>query len=164
MTAPASVGADYSERMPTSPYVQSLRSQVGHGLILLPGVTAVIRRDERFLLARQRDTELWSLIGGGIEPGEEPAHAVQREVEEELGLTPIVGPIVGAYGGADLRSVYPNGDEVSYVTIAYACELPHAAFELEQAELIEVAWYDLSVISALPRHGWIDRVLRDAAR
>lgn len=144
--------------------MQDLRARVGHSLLLLPGVTAVIRRDEQFLVARQRDTELWSLIGGGIEPREEPSHAVRREVEEELGVTPIVGGIIGAYGGPELASVYPNGDEVSYVTIAYACELPHQAFELEHQELIEVAWHDAGTISALPRHMWIDRVLRDADR
>lgn len=150
--------------MPSSPYVQDLRGRVGHSLLLLSGVTAVIRRDGQFLVARQRDTELWSLIGGGIEPREEPSHAVQREVEEELGVTPTVGPIIGAYGGPELASTYPNGDEVSYVTIAYACELPHQAFKLERQELIEVAWYDVRAITALPRHTWIDRVLQDAAR
>lgn len=148
--------------MPSSPYVQHLRSQVGHSLLLLPGVTAVIRRDDRFLVARQRDTELWSLVGGGIEPGEEPVDAISREVTEELGVAPVVGQIIGAYGGPALSSIYPNGDEVSYVTVAYACEIPRGALELEAAELIEVAWHDVHEISQLPRHTWIDRVLGDA--
>ncbi len=147
-----------------SPYVHELRAQVGHSLLLLPGVTAVIRRKERFLIARQRDTELWSLIGGGIEPLEEPADAVRREVEEELGVTPVLGAVVGAYGGPELANILPNGDQVSYVTIAYECEVPEATFELEQRELIEVAWHDLPTIVNLPRHNWIDRVLHDAAR
>lgn len=150
--------------MPSSPYVLRLRAQVGHSLLLLPGVTAVIRREDQFLIARQRDTELWSLIGGGIDPREEPADAVRREVEEELGVTPVVGPIVGAYGGPELAATLPNGDQVSYVTIAYECELPHDTFELEQQELIEVAWHDVHAITALPRHTWIDRVLHGAAR
>ncbi|MBT2517172.1 NUDIX domain-containing protein [Streptomyces sp. ISL-90] len=150
--------------MPSSPYVQNLRAHIGHSLLLLPGVTAVIRRDEQFLVARQRDTDLWSLIGGGIEPHEEPADAVRREVEEELGVTPAVGQILGAYGGPELVSAYPNGDEVSYVTIAYECELPQQSFELEQEELIEVAWLDVRAILALPRHRWIDQVIHDAIR
>lgn len=147
-----------------SPYVQWLRAQVGHSLLLFPGVTAVIHREERFLIARQRDTELWSLIGGGIEPLEEPAVAIRREVEEELGVTPVVGPIVGAYGGPELASTLPNQDRVSYVTIAYECEVPDEFFQLEQQELIEVAWHDLTTIVTLPRHTWIDRVLHDAMR
>jgi len=150
--------------MPMSPYVQGLRAQVGQSLLLLPGVTAVFRRESRFLIARQRDTEFWSLIGGGIEPFEEPADALRREVEEELGVTPILKLVVGAYGGPELASTLPNGDRVSYVTVAYECEVPDENFELEKQELIEVAWHDLATIVTLPRHTWIDRVIHDTVR
>jgi 8-oxo-dGTP pyrophosphatase MutT (NUDIX family) len=149
--------------VPSSPYVQSLRSRVGHSLLLLPGVTAVIQREGRFLVARQRDTDVWSLIGGGIEPHEEPADAVRREVEEELRVTPAVGKILGAYGGLELSNTYPNGDAVSYVTIAYECAVSQDTFNLEEEELIEVAWLEERTIHTLPRHRWIDRVIRDAA-
>lgn len=78
-------------------------------------------------------------------------------------MTPEVRRIIGAYGGLDLENTYPNGDQVGYVTVVYECELPHQSFELEQEELIEVAWHDMTTIATLSRHGWIDRVLRDAA-
>ncbi len=146
--------------MPISPYVAALRKRVGTDLLLLPAVTAVIRDGSRFLLARQRDSGLWSFIGGGVEPGEDPTAALIREVEEELNVTSIVGRIVGAYGGEDLEAVYPNGDRVSYVTIAYECTLSSDPLDLEIAELIEVAWFDRSSISSLSRHYWIDRVLK----
>lgn len=103
--------------MPLSPYVRSLRDRIGHELLLLPGVTAVVRERDRFLLVRQRDTQRWSLVGGGIEPGETPHEAVAREVSEELGVTPRTGRIVGAYGGPALQSTLPNGDQVAYVTV-----------------------------------------------
>ena len=50
--------------MPVSEYVQSLREQVGGAYLLLPGVTAVLEDGDRFLIARQRDSRRWSLIGG----------------------------------------------------------------------------------------------------
>lgn len=149
--------------MPMSPYVQRVRNRVGHDLLLLPGVTAVIRDGDKFLLARQRDSELWSLIGGGIEPGEEPADAVEREVFEELGIRPAVDRIIGAYGGPELVNTYPNGDEVAYVTVAYECHLPSdTQLVLEQDELIETAWMRADEIRGLPRHKWIDRVIAEA--
>lgn len=150
--------------MPISPYVQHLRAHVGHSLLLLPGVTAVIRREQQFLVVRQRDSGLWSLVGGGIEPLEDPADALRREVEEELGVSATVGSVVGAYGGPDLARTLPNGDQVSYTTVAFNCEISGDKFELEDEELADAAWLDLATIITLPRHEWIDRVLRDAER
>jgi 8-oxo-dGTP pyrophosphatase MutT (NUDIX family) len=150
--------------MPISPYIAELRTRVRHDLLLLPAVTAVIRNGGRFLLARQRDSGLWSLVGGSVEPGEEPADAVIREVQEELGVTATVERIVGAYGGQALEAVYPNGDRVSYVTVAYECTLPEGAMILDANELVEIAWFSVSAISTLPRHIWIDRVIADISR
>lgn len=145
-----------------SPYVRSLRSRVGHELLLLPGVTAVIRNGDRFLLARQRDTERWSLIGGGVEPGETPHEAVVREVREELGVAPELGAIISAYGGAPLEATYPNGDRVAYVTVAFECHLPKSRLILEDEELIETGWFTPAEVHELCRHEWIDAVLNDA--
>jgi 8-oxo-dGTP pyrophosphatase MutT (NUDIX family) len=150
--------------MPISPYIQGLRERIGHDLLLLPGVTAVIRNGDRFLLARQRDTRRWSLVGGSVEPGETPQEAIAREVLEELGTTPTVGAIVGAYGGEALEATVPNGDRVAYVTVAFECELPDAVLTLERAELIETNWFSREQITELDRHNWIDAVLEDTAR
>ena len=37
----------------------------------------------------------WSLPGGRVKPGETDEAAVQREIQEETGLSVIVGPLVG---------------------------------------------------------------------
>ena len=52
--------------MPRSDYVESIRRRIGNDLLLLPAVTAVIRDGDRFLLARDAQSSLWSLIGGGM--------------------------------------------------------------------------------------------------
>jgi 8-oxo-dGTP diphosphatase len=145
-----------------SEYVQSIRDRIGHDFLLLPGVTAVIRDGERFLLARHSISELWSLIGGGIEPGEEPSEALVREVLEETGAEIRITGLVGAYGGEQMTGTYPNGDRVGYVTIAYECELLSPAAP-DMDELIEVGWFERSAITQLPRREWIDRVIADAA-
>jgi len=149
--------------MPMSPYVRSLRQQIGHDLLLLPGVTAVICDGDRFLLARQRDTERWSLIGGSIEPGETPQEAVGREVSEELGVTPAVGAIIGAYGGKRLQTTLPNGDQIAYITVAFDCRIPRTAYAIEDAELIETGWFTREETKRIHRHEWIDEILDAAA-
>ena len=147
--------------MPMSDYVRSIRARIGHDLLLLPGVTAVIRDENRYLLARDRDTGLWGLVGGGIEPEESPEEAVTREVLEEIGVRPSILGVVGAYGGPTLQTRYPNGDQVSYVTIAYRCTVPADVMQLERAEIIETRWVERDAISGLGRHTWIDQVILD---
>lgn len=150
--------------MPVSEYVRSLRERIGSSYLLLPGVTAVIRDDDRFLLARQGDSGRWSLIGGGIEPGEDPHAALLREVREELGVGSDIIRIIGAYGGATLENVYPNGDQVGYVTVAYLCSLRNSSFTLDEDEVLETRWATLAEIAELDHHEWIDQVLTAAAQ
>ena len=148
--------------MPMSEYVQSLRDRVGTDLLLLPAVTAVIRDGEQFLLARDA-SGLWSLIGGGVEPGEEPADAVVREIFEETGARVEVTGIVGTYGGRPLEVEYPNGDRATYITTAYECRLLTTATP-DLDEISELGWFDREAIPALARREWIDRVLADVPR
>ncbi|WP_431073208.1 NUDIX domain-containing protein [Microbacterium phyllosphaerae] len=150
--------------MPISPYLSDLRRRVGHALLLLPAVTAVIRRDDRFLLCRQAHSLEWGLLGGGIEPHEKPEDAVLREVREEIGVAATVHGIVGAYGGGDLLVSYPNGDRVGYTTIAYSCSIPvDTELLLTDGELIETGWFTTTEIARLPRDRWVDRIIRDAS-
>ncbi|MGW4499146.1 NUDIX domain-containing protein [Micromonospora sp. NPDC004336] len=48
----------------------------------------------RVLLVRPSYKEHWDIPGGYVEPGESPRGACVREVQEELGLTPALGPML----------------------------------------------------------------------
>ena len=73
--------------MPISEYIRNIRGKIGNDLLLLPGVTAVVinERDE-ILLQLRRDTKTWAPPSGGLEPGENLAQCVMREVLEETGI------------------------------------------------------------------------------
>jgi len=149
--------------MPMSAYVTEIRALIGSRLLVLPGVTAVIRDESgRYLLARHVAGDRWGFVGGAVEPFEDPRSALVREVAEELGVQLVILGVLDGYGGHDLTTEYPNGDAVSYVTTAYLCRLTSEPTAAEPAEVSKIGWFTRAEIPALDRFGWIDRVITDA--
>ncbi len=62
-------------------------------------VAGVVFNPERtsVLLIERRDVPVWTLPGGGVDPGEEPKEAVIREIQEETGLIVSADRLVGSY-------------------------------------------------------------------
>ncbi len=109
--------------MAISDYLKDLRSKVGHQLLHIPSVAAIIRDEKNRILLQKTSEDFWSLPAGAIELGETPAQAVIREVWEETNL--IVRPfrIAGVFGGENgFRFTYSNGDKVEYTIILFECE------------------------------------------
>lgn len=52
------------------------------------GVGIIVVHNDKILLGKRKDSDQWSLAGGGIDPGEEPIEAAERELFEEFGLQP----------------------------------------------------------------------------
>lgn len=128
--------------MALSPYLAKLRSHVGTDLLVVPGVSAILRDGEgRILLQRRTDDGRWGLPGGAVDPGETPAQAVVREVYEELRVHVRPIALLGVYGGEAFRHLYPHGDLVEYVVSVFACELlPGEVPDSATDETAEIAY------------------------
>ena len=129
--------------MPVPEFVLQLRRQVGHARLLLTGVTAVVLRDvggatPEVLYGRRSDNGLWALPSGIVEPGEQPATTVAREVHEELRV--VVEPERLALVSADPDVTYPNGDVCSYVSLTFRCRYVGGEAAVGDDETLEVAW------------------------
>jgi 8-oxo-dGTP pyrophosphatase MutT (NUDIX family) len=125
-----------------SPYFKRLRAKIGHDLLLIPGVAAVIRdASGRLLLQEKTSGEAWSLPAGAIEPGESPEQAMRREVLEETGLEVRLQRVIGVFGGEEFRYVYPNGDAVEYTVILYRCAIVREATVAPDAETKSLRYF-----------------------
>ncbi|MBB5788312.1 NUDIX domain-containing protein [Jiangella mangrovi] len=126
--------------MPTPEFILALREQVGHDLLWLTGVTAVIVDDEgRVLLGQRSDTGRWALISGILEPGEQPAVAVVREAFEETGVHIEVERISSVVTGPP--AAYPNGDRVQFMDVAFRCRPVSGEARVNDDESLAVGWF-----------------------
>jgi 8-oxo-dGTP diphosphatase len=125
--------------MPISDYLANLRSKIGNGLILMPGVNAIVFNDAGEVLLQHAHDGRWYTPGGAMDPHEQPADACVREVLEESGL--IVEPqrLVGIFTEAPVT--YPNGDVVQYVAIAFACRVVGGTLKVGDDESLDMRFF-----------------------
>jgi 8-oxo-dGTP pyrophosphatase MutT (NUDIX family) len=148
--------------MAISPYLRGLRARIGHELVLLPSVAVMIRDAAgRLLLVRNRDDGLWQTVGGGMDPGEEPADAAVREAFEETGLLVEPTRVIGVYGGPLFQLTYPNRDVVSYVGIAFAARVVGGAERPCEEEVDRLGWFAREGMLALPMAPHTRRLIED---
>lgn len=142
--------------MPISAYIANIRAKIGHDLLLLPGVTAVVitKRDE-VLLQLRRDTGTWAPPSGGVEPGETVADAAIREVYEETGVSVEPERMVAVLSGRDYVMTYPNGDQMATVTTVFRCRPDDAAApRVNDDESLDIRYFSRAALpeNMLPRH------------
>ena len=108
--------------MPISDYISSIRAKIGNDLLILTGTSAVVINDENEVLLQLRsDAPLWTILGGYLDPEEDIADCVIREVHEEAGIKVIPESLVAVLAGPDHRHTYGNGHEVAIVNICFRC-------------------------------------------
>jgi 8-oxo-dGTP diphosphatase len=134
--------------MPVPEYIRELRQKVGHDLLMMPAVAAIILNEVgEVMLQLRSDNQLWALPGGAIEPGEEPADAVMREVWEETGLRVLPLRISGVYGGETGYVTYPNADQVMIIAITFVCSVVGGEARTDDDETLELRYFP---VDALP--------------
>jgi 8-oxo-dGTP pyrophosphatase MutT (NUDIX family) len=129
--------------MATPEFVLALRERIGHDLLWMSGVTAVVLDGERtrMLAVRRTDTGAWTPVTGIIDPGEQPATAAVREVAEEAGVDCTALRLI------DVRTLppieYGNGDRAQYLDLCFLCE--HTAGDPYPAdgENSEARWFPI---------------------
>jgi ADP-ribose pyrophosphatase YjhB (NUDIX family)/GNAT superfamily N-acetyltransferase len=132
--------------MPTPDFILALREKVGTDLLWLTGASAVVRNDRgEVLLGRRADTGQWALVSGILEPGEQPAVGLAREVEEETGVVVRIEALVSVETMPEQG--YPNGDRAQYLDLCFLARHVSGEARVNDDESLEVGWF---AVDALP--------------
>ncbi|MSR98258.1 NUDIX domain-containing protein [Arthrobacter sp. BL-252-APC-1A] len=146
--------------MPTPDFILSLREKVGHDLLWLPGVAAVVFNPAgEVLLGRRADNGRWTIITGILEPGEEPGPGLLREVEEETGVRAKLEHLI--HVGTTDPIMFPNQDRCQFLNLAFRCAWVSGTARVNDDESSEVGWFALD---GLPELNARHRLLIELAR
>jgi predicted NUDIX family NTP pyrophosphohydrolase len=101
---------------------------------------------------RGRDVGAWQIPKGAIEPGEVPAQAARREVEEELGVTLIGEPWplaqVRQSGGKQVEAfaLEQDVDTTGVVSVEFEMEWPLRSGRRQSfPEIARAEWFDIAL-------------------
>lgn len=131
-------------------YVARLRKQVGHDLLWLPSVSAVVLNDAgELLLGRRSDDGRWSVISGFVEPDEQPAQTLVREVLEETGVRVAPERVSSVLAHPH---TYPNGDRCQFLNIGFRCRFVDGVARVNDDESVAVQWFPPDRLPTLDEH------------
>ncbi|WP_110206735.1 NUDIX hydrolase [Nocardioides daejeonensis] len=137
----------------TSLVTEALADHVKHRLQRVAAY-ALVRRDDRVLLTRisalGHHSGSWTLPGGGVEHGESPAGALERELQEECGVRGVVGQLLTVHD-VHFEGTAPSGrlEDFHGIHLVYAVDLPATAEPRvveQEGTTDEVAWVPVADI------------------
>jgi ADP-ribose pyrophosphatase YjhB (NUDIX family) len=101
----------------------AVREPVAAGRTRVGAYALCLDERQRILLCRLSTSEVepgwWTLPGGGLDFGEDPAIGVLRELEEESGLTGVVEELAGVFSHRYEGSPYADGRDLHFLGILY---------------------------------------------
>jgi ADP-ribose pyrophosphatase YjhB (NUDIX family) len=129
---------------------------------------AIIIDDERRILLahwNEHGYSGWTLPGGGLEEGEDPADAAVREISEETGFSAELDGLLGINSHVvppDQR-INGSGTPLQTIRIVYRAHITGGELTNElNGSTDEASWFDLRAVATIDHVGLVDAALRMA--
>lgn len=134
-------------------YVSTLIKRMNKSPVIGCASVAIIMNElKEILLVHRSDNDTWGLPGGWMELGETVEETARREIFEETGLTLGVVEFLGVYSGKEVHHVYPNGQEVFFVTSAFVSTDYKGKVMEDGIETKEVSFFNMDNLPQLINH------------
>lgn len=148
--------------MATPDYVLRLRERIGHELLVLPGVCAIILREgpeePELLLVRRSDNGQWTPVTGIADPGEDADTTAVREALEETGVRIEVDRVL--WVETFEPQTYDNGDQCQFFDVSLLAHPVGGQAHVGDEESTDVRWFPVS--SLPPMKERFERKVRHA--
>src|ERR1041385_872783 len=120
----------------------------------MPGLAVIVAviDNNKILLTKREDFEVWCLPGGGVEDGESLAEAGIREAKEETGIDVELTSLVGVY--SRVGGMWTDVHAVLFRARPIGGEL-----KLQPGETIEVAYFPFDQIPDEMLYGHKQRIV-----
>lgn len=126
--------------MPVPEFIRTLRTRIGHDLLWLPGLSAVVlNAGGQVLLGQRSDNGLWAVISGIPDPGEEPVPAIEREITEETTITARVRALASVRSTPPIT--HPGGDVAQYLNLNFIADYLSGTPRVGDDESSAVGWF-----------------------
>ena len=102
-------------------------------------VKALVLNEEGKILLTKEKSGIWNLPGGGIDWGEDPRLALQREIREEMGIETV---FIAEHPSYFLTVITDHADPVWMSNIIYTAQLKHLDFTPSD-ECIEIGFFSV---------------------
>lgn len=117
---------------------------------------AWVEREGSLLLVRiapgEKGAGLWTLPGGGLAFGEDPARGVIRELAEETGLEGTVGELLGIRSALLEPQDTKSGHRIQAIGVLYRVSASGTELRHETEESTDLAaWVPFEQLDALPQ-------------
>lgn len=85
------------------------------------GVSVLIEWQDKLLMEARVDSDVWAIIGGGLQTDESLTDCALREVMEETGITLSTDQLefIKVYDDPSRIAAYPDGNVLRVITVVY---------------------------------------------
>jgi 8-oxo-dGTP pyrophosphatase MutT (NUDIX family) len=137
--------------MPIPPHIAELRAHIGHALLWYATARTVTIDDHgHVLLGRYPGLDTWTIPGGVIDPGEQPADAAVRECYEETGIIAVPEALTSVTVSGLIT--HDSGDLTRHLDITFRCRATGGHPRPGDGEFQDVRWHHADALPTLPAY------------